>query len=1706
MANNKKKSWRDDPAGGAPGKQGTRDWQRGTDKAGGGRSSRRPLIIIVGGLFAIVAGYFIWLMTRPGAPPPPALVLIGAPYELNTGLPPNAGGRHALDDLEGWAGDFNKGKDDKEKLDVQRADLSDGDPVEDAVTKIKAVADPKKYDLSKFQTAVIFISAHGGADERGAYLYFDRSNPASPGTVYRMEQALKVLQEKLPADANKLLVLDVTSAQDAWDMRMLHNDFVRALEAEPRRSQVKNLYIIVSSSADQPSWRSDVHRRSIFAHYAVEGLKGAAADRDIVTPGSLYDYVKDKVSVWARQNRSALQEPRLLCEDKDRAYDAHKCAVLQVPSAYKAAEPPGAPDCKDAVAALWQKRDELAKAEPHPWVYTPHLWRRYLDMSVRCEELLRLGDDEAAGRARDALNDLARRITEARSYRPRAVGNSLALGPALGLKLSDANAKKVNDRFAEYQSNKDLPPDKITELIRTDDLAQRPLIRARVTQRLLEEAVKSEADLTRACAVLEKLAAADDDPLPTEANLALFINRRAVRPLDFELVKLALAVEALAEQAAVGLGTKGEASAPDLLLPWLRSEIVAADKLRRDGQDKLFFSADKRADARQPLEDARAKYEEIIKKAAVVREALDVTSRAEMELPYLTHWRSGLTLNDDDEGIYRGLVTPKEKAWKDLHALRALLAEPGWAQIDKLAGPTADVKKSVGALRDLFTNACGQNFPAIQRSWVDIDDLLRCPLVEKDQRVKLVQRLNEIGKELNDKGDPNATAPKAEDQEKRALAAATRQGKLALALLGKDAPEDARNAVEHPQEGQWWMSFRRAGERVGDAFQTVGRRAETAAEAAHAAPPDKAVAGLRPAVDAARLLSGAADEALFAKTDPFDEMRRAALHELFVAEADRAFQDYWAGLEVDKPYYRAAGRLFVASARERLGEGSDLKEGARAARFKPCADRDALLAASDLFAFIWDEGGRKAGNKTYVDVVDEAWLRRTGRVEAPKDVPAGTAVLWPEPQGDRLLVGPFDPKGDKAPPAQPERLPVTELAKKEALAWRLQPRDDLAKRREIGGKQDVNLRMVGFYRGHDFDLPTTVRLHNQPEVESLLPSERPKSASLAVVAEPDIFNKYAVGNSQLCFVLDGSGSMVLPQTRVGNQLRFDRAKEALLATLPDIPSGVTVSLVYFYDDPSKIETVWEPKVWDAEKDVKALTKVIDGLPKPNGGTPLVRSLKKAKELVDKAKAGTAKTIVVLTDGGEWDDEDGGFRGKPQTPRKEKLVPLIEAIFPEKARGLPPVQVAVIGFELGQGALHPIEAANLPHFKDGITRIGGKFFDAENKEKLKEFLAETALRQLQFRIDQQTGESFRAAKDCDITLYDPRLGRDQPIRWVNGLEGGATYLAVIAPSQSPKLKDRGVNQDVKVAPGDFLLMRLVEKDGKFAFERQFFQKRVDPRRSGQPKDNPDRWQVGLYQPRRLGLNQDSGMQMLAVVEQDQGAVAKGQYLRVPRPTIAWFRTSTETAPGKQLPGLKFYPVYDYPAPAWVLGYAPGAFPWPPQEKPVVDVWWQAGDNLDNITTNNLSRGERFNTLESYRGAEIDAGVRGKVVIESVTQEERVVEVAPDKPDAERYQKKPCLVVRLRWPAGSQPFFVMLRDKEDRLARGHEHRFYTEAGRYTGVFWDVDKKAADELSGLRIMSVESLTSNPASLKVEGLKVGSEPDINARRPQKATDDPRP
>src|SRR5204863_507118 len=65
----------------------------------------------------------------------------------------------------------------------------------------------------------------------------------------------------------------------------------------------------------------------------------------------------------------------------------------------------------------WQEWEKLDKAVPSPAVYTPRLWRRYRELLLRYEHLVRADERAAAGKLSAVLHNLSVDLEEARGLR-----------------------------------------------------------------------------------------------------------------------------------------------------------------------------------------------------------------------------------------------------------------------------------------------------------------------------------------------------------------------------------------------------------------------------------------------------------------------------------------------------------------------------------------------------------------------------------------------------------------------------------------------------------------------------------------------------------------------------------------------------------------------------------------------------------------------------------------------------------------------------------------------------------------------------------------------------------------------------------------------------------------------------------------------------------------------------------------------------------------------------------------------------------------------------------------------------------------------------------------------------------------------------------------------------------------------------------------
>jgi hypothetical protein len=151
-----------------------------------------------------------------------------------------------------------------------------------------------------------------------------------------------------------------------------------------------------------------------------------------------------------------------------------------------------------------------------------------------------------------------------------------------------------------------------------------------------------------------------------------------------------------------------------------------------------------------------------------------------------------------------------------------------------------------------------------------------------------------------------------------------------------------------------------------------------------------------------------------------------------------------------------------------------------------------------------------------------------------------------------------------------------------------------------------------------------------------------------------------------------------------------------------------------------------------------------------------------------------------------------------------------------------------------------------------------------------------------------------------------------------------------------------------------------------------------------------------------------------------------------------------------------PVWQLDVPQWPPDPGGGAV-----ATPILRSWWlDAERKLPPAAVLKVDGGDFPRTLR------IDDST--SLVVESIAIEPHLVEVEP-----EQSAEKTCLVVRLAFPRGS-PFLIepgQLSGLESDIV-GHEHRFYTAAGKYTGLFWPVNRAQLEKLKSLGVTSLVQL----------------------------------
>jgi hypothetical protein len=517
-------------------------------------------------------------------------------------------------------------------------------------------------------------------------------------------------------------------------------------------------------------------------------------------------------------------------------------------------------------------------------------------------------------------------------------------------------------------------------------------------------------------------------------------------------------------------------------------------------------------------------------------------------------------------------------------------------------------------------------------------------------------------------------------------------------------------------------------------------------------------------------------------------------------------------------------------------------------------------------------------------------------------------------------------------------------------------------------------------------------------------------------------------------------------TTRGGKSRFSKSTEALRGVLGQLPDGVWVSLRVFGDEESGkdkatgkyggIRLLWKAHRWEKKKLAERMSEVERLTPKY--GTPLVRSIAQAKGDFPPGFTGP-RTIVVVTDGGDSNFYDSSPRYRHLDADLRRQSPTLTGFLQKQFKDSG-IQLSVVGFEVDKFDSAAEKQAHA-EIQQALKKLDppGAYYDAKDSKKLAVDL-QKALLPMYFWVT------------AGLARPDPEPGQGRSIR-----RSDQNPNWIPAPSESSVVRVpsiRSLSQRVRVDSGDSLLLDLVSEGGQWGFRRSLYTDthyirvnhgfvRRAPTEAGWRLTALENYQV----PEAVGL------EVMVALEKESKVARPDSPLRQVRPGWTWFEVPAP-AGEKEAPPLRVTSLAGYPAPAWGLGLRR----WPSRSPATLQAWWLEGDPP---VAGRLLKLTDFKT--PFRLANHPWPTEaGKVVVEGVRHEACRVETSPGKVE----QVEDCLVVRLRYPAPGEPFFVRLQPEE---RRGEEHRFHSSAGHYTGIFWPVSKEQADKITALQLISV-------------------------------------
>ncbi|MFK7768206.1 MAG: caspase family protein [Mariniblastus sp.] len=1510
------------------------------------------------------------------------------------------------------------------------------------------------FDEMNERAIVVYFSAHGAADEQGAYLM-----PANcdPDSEYRLDVA-SIIEKlgDLPADKHKLLVLDSSHFRANWQFGILSNDFARSLkDLNQQILDVPNLIVLSATSEDQLAWDCAPHRQTAFGHFLVEGIKGASADYNNngrIDVEDIYRFTSVNVPRWVKSCYHVSQRPMLLPMGVAGVNRAADFELSEVAHGY---QPPKAeahaPIADHQLKKIWKSYLAL-KAHPlKPYTYTPARWRQYEQTILRYEQLIRANEIVEAGPFVELIASMGHQLEWDlnRSFSADQ-GNLFVAKSMSGHSADNALARKVMDELWAAPHGRHAEIWKASKS-KINDAKNVGLLRSEILSLLYEQAVTDPVGvLARSGAISEHILDPIEPP-PSEINFLRMLNKHLPQDsrseASAELIRTALKTRLLAEKAAVtfeaGIHANSEA-----VYPWIAVEIQHADQQRLLGEDLLLAGAAEKQRAMEYFLAARKAYIRALERGARVRDAYHLESELAYHLPYLASWIASISEGEWSEN--RNQLKSFEALLRETHQLNLLLSQNEPQSID--SPPTATAKNPMPRSLVNQTEVVASAFAAMQTrfdnwwkhqaaSQNDIELALSIPTGQADIRMALYSsqanliRSNSINydssEQLDDFSDRMTKDRQSLRKKNESLAKAQVQGRLALAIIGEKVFDQAdsvngdsfiqiKNRINVlSTEEHWWDSMRIAGDEIQQRLRQL--LVSNIASPKGNSMPSK-VQSLQADI-VYSMLGGNGRPA--PPTSPITVLRNRRQSTLFSELASRSLNDRWYDVE-GAPYFEKATQRYLQTAKRLWKDNPEI---------------------SKLEKQIGSVGKLEIVFPKRIDLTTESELPfQIGiRGESGKPVPDGFPLLWINQSEELSLTRPVSGEkmvqrllGGKTPTPEacflrnPLQTPTQQVSKTQNSKFQLASHST---------RNTPIIEVAGFFRGQPLHKTIGVHLHPTPDIFAV-ESERPTTARFAVKAASNLHGVHGTGSGAVAIVLDASGSMgASADSKFDSTAKYAEATRAIKQVLQSLPDGIKISVWVFGQATGSqktvrhaeetIKRVVEPTVWNSAASVQ-LASIMSNISYPHisplNESPIVQTVLAAKQ--DLVGEPGFKTVLLVTDG-----IDNRYQTANTLASGKSISDTLRQSFDNSE-----ISLNVVGFKVKSN-----EQAKAREQFEIVSSLSpaGKYFEVREAAKLAETLQSVLHQRIRYWVDDYANQALTQGSRVAV---EAGLQNSEAVWYPKELTPGSYSLWTnVSPKPFKMLLNRGDQLVVEIdkASGQLVCHRAQILDADFA---------------NKPTKTSAGWKAAAMENRI----EEAAHQLSLLVGLEKLPTANPSAVEILRPHDIWFEVRESDSENSKHP-LTWEVNREFSVPAWRIN-VPN---WKTRglnnspATPVVDVWWSP----DRLTAPAVSfeRGRDYESLSQLKGRSIDVdGI--EILIESVGVESRDVESKPGVKES-----KPCLVVRLKHKSDKK-FWV----KPTGLKyEGQESRIYESIGGYTGVFWPIVADEVDEIvSGISVYSLSDL----------------------------------